>query len=422
MEKEKIIIVGGGAAGLVAARVLAKKNYSVTILEANNRLGGRIHTLHDPSFDQPLEKGVEFIHGHLPVTMELLQEAGIGYKPVEGKMVRMENGKWRSQGDFTIGWSELIKKMNEIGEDETVDDFLQKNFSDDKYKALRQSVCRFAYGFDLADTSKASILALRDEWMGEEDEQFRIPGGFDQLVNWMEKECIHAGSSIHTSHTVQKINWTKNKVTAVTQNGKEFSGNKMIITIPLGIWQSDPFPINFQPAIPDHINAFSKIGFGTVVKILLQFKNAFWEEDKKNMGFLFAEEVIPTWWTQLPSGSPLLTGWAGGPQAWEIENKNDDELVEIALESLSNIFKKTRDELKQLLTASLINNWKKDDHTKGGYSYNTLKSQEAKKFLNEGIEQTIFFAGEALYDGISFGTVEAALVSGKDVAEKISAV
>src|SRR4030095_14009681 len=149
---EKIIIVGGGVSGLMAARELSRHGYSPTILEATDRLGGRIHTIRDSLFSRPVEKGVEFIHGNLPLTTQLLKESGIRYAPVRGNMIRIENGNWKTQGDFTLGWKELMRKMNTVRHDMTMDDFLKENFNDDKYNDLRASVLRFANGFDLADT------------------------------------------------------------------------------------------------------------------------------------------------------------------------------------------------------------------------------------------------------------------------------
>src|SRR5438552_9171420 len=105
---ENIIIVGGGVTGLMTARELRKQGYIVTILEASERLGGRIHTIHDSSFDRPVEKGAEFIHGNLPLTVQLLKEAGIEYKPVRGTMTRITNVEWKTQDDFTLGWEELM--------------------------------------------------------------------------------------------------------------------------------------------------------------------------------------------------------------------------------------------------------------------------------------------------------------------------
>lgn len=414
-----IIIVGGGAAGLMCARELLKKGNRVTILEAYDRLGGRIRTIHDPAFENPVEAGFEFIHGNLPLTIQLLKEARIDYKPAKGVMVRIVNGEWKTQDDFTLGWKELIEQMNEVKEDVTVDEFLENNFKDEKYTGLRTSVLRFAQGFDLADTSKASVLALREEWMEEEDEQYRIPGGSDQLINYLEKQCGQLGGVIHTSAMVTNITWQANHVTVTTRDSRTLFGNKVIVTVPLGLLQAGTPIINFQPGIDDYLEAAKNIGFGSVVKVLLRFKEPFWEEKKKNIGFLFADTPIPTWWAQLPSSYPLFTGWAGGPQAWPLENHDDDIILRLALQSLSTIFRKTIDDLKNLLTASHIANWRNDSFARGGYSYSTVRSEKALEVFRNPIQDTIFFAGEAFYSGPSPGTVEAALVSGKNVVERI---
>ncbi|HEY2721203.1 MAG TPA: NAD(P)/FAD-dependent oxidoreductase [Chitinophagaceae bacterium] len=413
---ENIIIVGGGVAGLMIARELSAKGFIVTILEVDNRLGGRVHTIRGLSFSQPVEKGVEFIHGNLPITIQLLKEAGIEYTPVGGEMGRIENGEWKTQEDFAIDWYEIMKKMNEVRDDLTMDEFLEKNFSDKRYEDVKKSILRFAEGFDVADTSKASVLALREEWMGEEDKQYRIPGGYDQLTNYLKKQCLECGCIIHTSSLVYEIQWEPNNVTVKTKTQVYYS-NKVIVTVSLGALLNNR--INFQPAIPLYMNAAERIGFGTVVKVMLEFKDPFWVKKKRNPGFFFSDEIIPTWWTQAPSSYPLLTGWAGGPQAWPLQGKDDQSILELALSSLSNIFKKSVDELKVLLSASLVANWKKDPFAAGAYSYSFVNSVTAQKLFRTPIHNTLFFAGEAYYDGPSPGTVEAALTNGRDVARTI---
>lgn len=414
---EKVIVAGGGVAGLFAARELSKQGYAVTILEASDRLGGRIHTIRNSSFTQPVEKGVEFIHGNLPLTMKLIQESGIRYEAVRGNMIRIVDGDWKTQDDFALGWDELMRKMNSVRKDMTMDEFLKRNFSDEKYNDLRTSVLRFANGFDLADTSRASVLALREEWMGEEHEQYRIPDGFDLLIDFLEAACLRYGCAIYTSSPVTEIKWGKNKVEIIA-DGRKYEAEKVIVTVSLGSFQSGR-SIAFQPAIDAYFQAAKEIGFGTVVKVMVEFNEAFWEKRERGIGFLFTNEIIPTWWTQLPSSYPLLTGWAGGPQAWTIENKDDQAILDLALQSLSNVFQKTVAELEEMLVAAAVANWKNNPYSNGAYSYNTVGSIQAKNLLNTPIEETIYFAGEAFYEGPSLGTVEAALVSAKNVVEKL---
>src|SRR5215831_16551700 len=103
---DTIIIIGAGAAGLIAARELASKQKNVLVLEANKRLGARIYTMYD-AFEKPVEIGAEFIHGKLTITHQLLKEANISFHATEGKMTNVENGDWKKQNDFTVGWDEL---------------------------------------------------------------------------------------------------------------------------------------------------------------------------------------------------------------------------------------------------------------------------------------------------------------------------
>jgi monoamine oxidase len=417
-----ILIIGAGAAGLMAARMLSAAGYAVTVLEANDRTGGRIHTVQPEGFLQPVEEGAEFMHGKLPLTMQLLQEADIEYIPVEGKMIRVKKGQWSTQEDFTVGWNELMQRMKDLKEDMSLAAFLQKYFSDEKYTELRNSVQRFAEGFDGADISRASVLGMREEWMNEQDEQFRIRGGYQQIIHYLQQQCIANGCTIHTSCVVKKINWQQNSVQAITSNNTVFRGNKVIITVPLGVLQAAPghsTSLVFEPAIDDYMQAIQNIGYGAVTKILLQFSERFWLQHEKNIGFLLSGETIPTWWTLAPDTRPLLTGWLGGPQTEKLKHADNKTILQLALQSLASIFSIAEQQLHQLLTAWHIAKWQTNEYYLGAYSYSTLQTTAARQLLNKPVDDTIYFAGEAIYDGISGGTVEAALVSGVGVGELI---
>lgn len=416
MDKKRLIIIGGGVSGLMAARELSE-HFDITILEARSRLGGRIYTIPVENSSLHIEAGAEFIHGHLDLTFQLLKEAGIRYVPVGGNMYRKEKGQWSEQEEMLEGWDELFRKMKSLKSDMTMYDFLQLYFPGDEHADLRRHVTAFTEGFDIADVKKASVLALYKEWSGEEMENFRIPTGYGSLIEFLKQECEKKGCRILTNQTVKQIDWERNEVTVQTMTDK-YDAGKAIITVPLPILTSaaTPASINFTPPLDDYTKAAGEIGMGEVIKIVLQFKLRFWKEDT---GFVLTDEMFPTWWTQLPDETPMLTGWAGGTKAEQFHGLNDDEILEKALFSLAAIFNKTINELKENLQQSWIFNWQKDLHSMGAYSYSMPNSDISRKILNLPVADTIYFAGEALYDGESPGTVEAALASGKKVAENI---
>jgi monoamine oxidase len=419
---ETIIVIGAGAAGLMAAHELSKHNKKVIVLEATARLGGRIYTCQSDEFSMPVELGAEFIHGKVPLTLSLLKQGNINYHVIKGKMFHLDRGEFKKENNYSEHWNELMKKMKALKTDMSLSVFLQTFFSDDKYKNLRESVTHFAEGFDLADTSKASTCSLYKEWENEENTQYRIEGGYHQLISYLATECKKNGCTIYNNCCIKKINWQKNEVNILTLCSRYFKSNKIIITVPLSVLQADKDDINyieFTPAIDEYLKAAANIGFGTVIKIILEFDEAFWQDEKKNIGFIFTNEKIPTWWTQLPKENAILTGWLGGTKAASLKNAADEDLLAAALTSLASAFKKPADVLKNKLLAYKINNWTNSQNIFGGYSYETIKSKAAKNLLSQPVEQTIFFAGEGLYSGIHGGTVEAALESGKQAAQKI---
>src|ERR1700723_4496197 len=95
---DHIVVIGAGAAGLMAARELGRAGKKVTILEARDRCGGRIYPLPSAEFGYPAEGGAEFVHGEAPVTRRLLREAGLALLPLAGAAWHVENGGC-SQGD-----------------------------------------------------------------------------------------------------------------------------------------------------------------------------------------------------------------------------------------------------------------------------------------------------------------------------------
>ncbi len=418
---QPIIIIGAGISGLVAARELLRKGREVCILEARGRTGGRIHTLSD-EWAHTIEAGAEFIHGNLPFTLDLMQEYGIGYHRIQGDMIRIEHGQPKTHHDFIEGWDELLKAMSRLKTDMPLGSFLSTRFSDEKYRELRNTATRYAEGFDLAGMERISTMALYKEWSHEEEEIYRVDGGYQRLVNALQKECVERGGRILLTHTVKSIRWKKHEVTITEQRGRIFTGEKALITVPLGILQSPESTagIQFSPDIIGKKQAFAETGYGTVIKIILLFREPFWNKKSRHPGFFFINELIPTWWTQIPGNANMLTGWIGGSAALALKDKTDEMLLLAALQSLAAAFQEEYFLLETGLVKGYVFNWIKDPFALGAYSFPTPESSTAVKILQEPVEDTLFFAGEALYEGQSGGTVEAALISGLNAVKRIT--
>jgi monoamine oxidase len=412
--KYDVIIIGAGAAGLAAMRKLIEKGFHVCMIEASDSAGGRIATITN-GFKEPVEAGAEFIHGKLPLTFKLLKEAGLSYEIVEGKMIGVKNGEWQKE-EHDDHWDEFMNQLKKLKTDVTIQQFLDEKFCQGEYVELRHAVQNFAEGFNLADISKASILSLKKEWKDIEKKQFRVKGGYGQLIKHLHECSKGSNAEFHFNTVADKI-VSKKHVTVHTTDKRKFEADKIIITVSVGVLQSGS--IQFDPPLKEHALAIQGLGFGAVIKFLFEFRNKIWEKHGDNIGFLLSDEPIPTWWTQLPHKNNLITGWMGGSKASENIYKTDSSLLQTALLSLSSIFKITPATLREELINYKIINWLNNPFIKGGYSYNTLHSENAKEVLNRPVSARIYFSGEAISNSESQGTVESALQSGYDVAQLI---
>src|SRR5688572_31243791 len=122
--EQTVLIIGAGAAGLLAARQLSDAGMKVIILEAAADAGGRMLTLRDHGFSIPAEAGAEFIHGHQPITLGLIQEAGIEITTVAGEMKTVRSGKWLQDDPMDATWEEMLQRMEEVKQDITIDAFM----------------------------------------------------------------------------------------------------------------------------------------------------------------------------------------------------------------------------------------------------------------------------------------------------------
>jgi monoamine oxidase len=141
---DDIIVIGAGACGLIAAKILSVAGKQVRVVEARPRAGGRILTIPPGKFSMHIEGGAEFIHGELPVTLRVLKEAGLSYHRTGGEMWNARNGDPHKEHEFFADYGLFIRKLEALKEDVSVSHFLESNF---KGETLRNSrvyhwICR----------------------------------------------------------------------------------------------------------------------------------------------------------------------------------------------------------------------------------------------------------------------------------------
>jgi monoamine oxidase len=304
-------------------------------------------------------------------------------------------------------------------------EFLEQYFNGPRYEALREAATRFATGYDTADPADASTFALREEWLEEEDKpQYHIDKGYSSLMQFLVNDFLQMGGTLQLSSPVKELHWDSGSVKIITADKKEYTAQQTIITIPLNVLKapaSTEGAIQLYPAIPEYMSAVHKIGMGAIIKMQLRFDHPFWKEQPgmQDLQFILSEEPVPTWWTQFPQQTAVLTGWLGGPAAKEWTNNGHDQLLAIALDSLASIFRIDRPVLQNMLREYHIIDWTADPYTRGSYTYVTVETASVMNILERPIAGTLFFAGEAFYNGPLIGTVEAALTSGRDIAKKV---
>lgn len=424
-QAKQVIIVGAGAAGLMAARELGRGGHKVTILEAQPRCGGRIHPLPSADFGYAAEGGAEFIHGEAPVTRALMREAGLSLAPADGTQWTLRAGKLSNRARDTFDAPGLHQALHDLKDDLPLAEFLRQHFAGPEHARLRYAIERMVEGYDAADPERISTFAIRDEWIdGRHSTGGRVKGGYGRLIDFLVARSRDYGADIRLGAVVTAIEATDGGVQGGVQvrcsNGETFAGDAAILTVPIPLLPTIAVPASIQPAITEAAGR----GFGNVIKLLLRFEQPWWADNPqfRDLTFLISEDrshTFPVWWTQFPDEHAVLTGWLGGPKTAALAHLDDDQIIAAGLASLADIFELPVGKLKEQLVSAQVMDWSRHPFARGAYSYAVPEAHDNDGARANEDADPVYLAGEALYRGKDMGTVEAALASGLQAARRI---
>ena len=425
------IVIGAGAAGLAAARRLARRSARVLLIEARERAGGRVWTLAMPRRVTPAELGAEFVHGPAPESRDLLRAAGSAAVDAGGESWICRHGDLRPDESF-IGAGEIFLGARSLARDESVADFLLRFGGDPALREKAVAARAFVEGFEAADPAIASARAIGDEWASGTDARSARPLlGYGPLIERLRAECVASGVAIEFSSAVREIAWRRGEVVvrADAEAGvRTANARTAIVTLPVGVLRRrGEGAVRFDPELPPaKLEALERIEMGHVVKVALAFQTAFWEDAGdgrfRDAGFFHCDEwTFPTYWTQLPVRGELIVAWAGGPKAGALRGVAEADLIERAAKGFGMAIGEPRLTAAELV-GGMTHDWSSDPFARGAYSYVAVGGGGgARAALGAPLDGTIFFAGEATSTDGEGGTVNGALRSGERAADEAAA-
>jgi monoamine oxidase len=424
-----VIVIGAGVSGLSAARLLSRAGMAVAVLEARQRIGGRIHTVYDPLWPGPVELGAEFIHGKPPEIWHAIESARL--TAVEFLAGQRFPGPAKAEPACEFEAVGRVLEPMAAAPEQPFQQFIERATTS---RNLRRWACGFVAGFHAARPELVSVrsLAKIDEAQKqiEGHRTFRFERGYGALLEWLGADADAGAGRVHTHFgtVVESVRWRRLHVEiAARAFGRPLRlyAPRAIVTVPLGVLQARPGEcgaIQFTPE-PEPLHAARQsIAMGHAARITLRFRRAFWKDrqDLEGASFLFSDEDwMPTWWTQTPAGTPVLTGWTGGPQAEAYAAEDPSEWLPRTLRTLARLLRTDETTVAGHLEGWHAHNWSADPFSRGAYSYVRAGGLEAQQQFGDPIEDTLYFAGEAANAAGHAGTVHGAMATGERAARAI---
>ena len=439
-----VVVIGAGAAGLAAARALHEAGIDVEVLEARDRIGGRVFTVTDPYTTRPIELGAEFIHGRAPELQQLLDQASLASADVCGTRWAATRSGLKPLNGF---WERLDRAMRLLDPkgppegghykrqaDRSVDEVFRARPGGSRLARERTLARQYVEGFHAADPHLVSARAIAEGGSPGDDIRERrlahVVDGYDRVITWLAGPL---STRIRLSSIVTAVRWKPRRVVIEVARRKPLTARAAIVTVPLGVLQARPDrrgAIAFEPELRAKAHALNHLAMGAVVRVVLRLNARFWADETfanthasegiERMSFLHtSDRDFPTWWTTYPFTSPLIVGWCGGPRARTILEQPSAVITNCAVNALARQCGLTSRRMRSMVEEAWMHDWLHDPFSRGAYSYAKVGGVDAPAMLARPLGGTLFFAGEATDSEGATGTVHGALASGRRAARQV---
>lgn len=431
------VIIGAGAAGLAAARRLHEQGEDVVVLEARDRIGGRVWTLRPKALPVPIELGAEFVHGDPAELADIAQDHGLRLMDVAGRRWRSAQGVLTVMDDF---WERLDVVMRRLRADRTRDrSFAEALAGMRSVKPANRTLARqFIEGFHAADPDLISEAALAEGGSPRgnvrERRIGRLAEGYSSVIDALAAPIL---DRIRMGTVVTVVRWRRGRVEVQSRHHgggarPTIVADRAIVAVPLGVLQTTADAaggIAFDPPLPTLQRALSRLHMGAVVKVVLALDEPFWaaqtfaeragDDRLDTLAFLHAARAraFPVWWTSYPVRAPVLVGWQGGPVARSMRGLTREEIIVGAVSSLATLLGMRMRALLARVVASYTHDWLEDPFARGAYSYAGVGAGDAARAIGRPVQGTLFFAGEHADREGRNGTVHGAIASGRAAAD-----
>jgi monoamine oxidase len=405
MTQTEVVIVGGGAAGIGAARKLTDAGVPCLLLEARDRLGGRAWTHNVAGY--PLDLGCGWLHSadKNPLS-KIAREQGrrIDETPPPWQRICKQSGfPVEEQKLFREAQNAFFERVDEMAREHAEAPSSQALAADGRWNALISAVTTYIAGAEPDRVAMADFASYEDSGVN-----WRVVEGYGTAI------VAHAqGVAVELNCPVQRIERSGSRLRLMTPKG-EIVAAQVIVTLPSALLAThEDF---FSPALPDKIEAARALPLGLADKLFIALDDAEeFEADSRMYGS--PNRVATASYSMRPFGRPMIEVYFGGRHAEALEAEGAPAFFEFAVRELTELMGES---FRKRLKPIGMHRWAADPFARGSYSYAVPGRSGAREQLAATIEDRIFFAGEACSLD-SFTTAHGAFLSGLKAADAIIA-